>query len=212
MCRVMAYVIIMQTQYLTRFAKWWQYDIFIAHFRLSAGEKGGLTSSYLLLFRSSLQSSCWCLNINSCAFFSPSLFFFSLHLHKVYKLQEVMNKESERSALTTSTSYFCNTQNRRMGRWVDSSAFSGRSWRLLLFWIYVNSHSQAYIHTYMHVHIVAHSCWPIRWVRTLPPKGQTADLCSSAEFICQLEIAHGAGKHTYIHTYTNTYRRQVHQC
>lgn len=114
-----------------------------------------------------------------------------------------MNKESERSVLTTFTSYFCNTQNRRMGHWVDSSAFSGRSRWLLLFWIYVNSHSQAYIHTYMHVHIVAHSCWPIRWVRTLPPKGQTADLCSSAEFICQLEIAHGAGKHTYIHTQTH---------
>lgn len=31
------------------------------------------------------------------------------------------------------------------------------------------------------------------------PRGQTADLGSSAEFICQLEIAHGARENTHKH-------------
>ncbi len=58
-------------------------------------------------------------------------------------------------------------------------------------------HSQIHIYTQCDTQLLAN-----QMNQSASPKGQTADLGSSTEFICQLEIAHGAHKH--IHKLANT--------
>lgn len=58
-----------------------------------------------------------------------------------------------------------------------------------------NWHTFTHIHTQYDTQLLAHNM-----SQNASPRGQTADLASSAEFIWQLDIAHGAHKHTHTQT------------
>lgn len=87
-------------RYLTILAEWWQYNVFIAHFRVSAGGKRWINVFTLII--PVLTSF---LFLIAAPFFPPFSFFpLSSYIKYINYTKKVMNKESKRSGLTTTVS------------------------------------------------------------------------------------------------------------
>lgn len=129
----------------------------------------------------------------------------------------MMNKKSKRSRLTNTASsgkvpyYSYVLLLQHTHRWMGSLEVW---WDLLVLNVCANSRSHertelhtdtnrrtfTRIHTHCDTQLLAN-----QMSQNASPRGQTADLGSSAEFICQLEIAHGTRKqNTHTHAQTNT--------